>query len=151
MDIEALRDKDIEVWVPFNDASILMRYVGLDELREIRQSATVRRWPRGEVEGQRQAEPEAALDLAEEGRLFGRAAVRGWKGLTLKGEEFPFSPDNCDLLISRWSEFARFVGEVSLDLKRLEHERMEKSKKKSLTTSAPEAIIAGSTATHAGT
>ncbi len=155
MDVSALDDEGLEVWVTFLDAEVLMRYVGLDEVRRIRQHATLRRWPYSEVEGQRQGKPETCMDLAEASRLLGRAAVRGWKGLTLKDEDFPYSAENADLLMARWGEFARMVGEVSLDLmkfmERSMHESMEQSKKKSLTTSAPEGILAGSTATHAGT
>ena len=121
-----------------------MRYVGLDELRRIRQHATLRRWDL-------EKEPVESVDQAEESRLLGRAAVRDWKGLTLKGEDFPYSAENADLLMARWSEFAQMVGEVALDLVRLEDERLALSKKKSLTTSAPGAISEGSTATHAGT
>ena len=151
MDITALNDEGFQVWVTFLDAEVLMRYVGLDELRRIRQHATLRRWPYSEVEGQRQGEPEESLDLAEASRLLGRAAVRDWKGLTLKGQDFPYSAENADLLMARWSEFAQMVGEVALDLVRLEDERLAASKKKSLTTSVPGAISEGSTATHAGT
>ena len=138
MDITALNDEGLEVWVTFLDAEVLLGYVGLDELRRIRQHATLRRWPYSEDEGQRQGEPEVCLDLAEASRLLGRAAVRDWKGLTLKGEDFPYSAENADLLMARWSEFARMVGEVALDLVRLEDERLATSKKKSLTTSEPE-------------
>ncbi len=149
MDIEALRDKDFEVWVPFNDASVLMRYVGLDELREIRGQATTLHWA---TEGQRQGEsqePQESIDHAEAGRLLGRAAVRDWQGLTLKGEVFPFSTEHCDLLMTRWAEFAGFVGEVGLDLLKLMENSIEQSKKKSSTTSAPEVILEGSLAPHA--
>jgi len=139
MDVSALDDKGFEVWVRFLDAEVLMRYVGLDELRRIKEQATSYSWDR---EGGSQG-PHESLDHEEANRLFGRAAVRGWRGLTRDGEDFPFSPEHCDLLISRWSEFARFVAEVSLDLKRLEDERMEKCKKKSSATCAQEGILEG--------
>ncbi len=139
MDVSALDDKGFKVWVRFLDARVLMRYVGLDELRSIREQATSYSWLK---EGESQ-EPEESFDHEKANRLFGRAAVRDWQGLTRGGEDFSFSPERCDLLMSRWSEFARFVAEVSLDLKRLEDERMEKSKKKSSATCAQEGILEG--------
>ncbi len=136
----------------FHDARVLMRHVGLDELRQIREQATLYSWA---TEGQRQGEPDQSIDHAEAGRLLGRAAVRGWHGLTLKGEEFPYSAEHCDLLMTRWAEFAGFVAEVGLDLLKLMAESMEnsmeQSKKKSSTTSAPEVISEGSVATHVRT
>ncbi len=148
MDITALNDEGFQVLVPFHDAEVMVGYVGLDQLRSIRQRATLRTWP---TAGQRQGEPEESLDHAEAGRLLGRAAVRGWQGLTLEGEVYAYSPERCDLLMARWSEFARFVGEVSLDLAGLMERSMEQSKKKSMSTFAPEGISEGSAAAHART
>lgn len=128
MDISAIRDNDFEVWVSFLDAEVLMRYVGLDELRSIHASATRKGLDRGGALIEE-------LDHAEAGRLLGRASVKGWRGLTLNGEEFPWSPENCDLLMARWTEFSRFVGEASLDLIRLEETRLGESGKKSGLTS----------------
>lgn len=133
MDLAGLSDEGIEVWVSFNDAEVLLAYVGLDGLLAIRQRASTSHWAQ-----ERQGEPEERLDHAEANRLLGRAAVRGWRGFTLAGEDFPYSPENADLLMLRWSGFARFVGEVALDLVRLEEERLAASKKKSLHTSVPD-------------
>jgi hypothetical protein len=128
MDISAIGDKDFEVWMPFLDAEVLMRYVGLDELRAIQASAT-----RKSLEGGAGLREE--LDHAEANRLLGRASVRGWQGFTLNGEEFSWSPENCDMLMARWTEFARFVGEGALDLVKLEEARQRESEKKSMLTS----------------
>ena len=114
--------------MPFLDAEVLMRYVGLEELRAIQSSATRKSLDRG---GALKEE----LDHAEAGRLLGRASVRGWQGFTLKGEDFPWTPENCDMLMARWTEFARFAGETALDLVKLEESRLKESEKKSRLTS----------------
>lgn len=136
MDIAAIGERDFEVWVPFHDARVLMRYVGLDELRAIQASATRRSLEQG-------SEISEDLDHREAGRLLGRASVRDWEGFTLNGEEFPWSRENCDLLMDRWTEFARFVSDTALDLARIERARSEESGKKSVLTSGQGATTLG--------
>jgi hypothetical protein len=128
MDIACLKDESYEVWFAFLDAEVLVRYVPLGEVREIaRASRTVR------VDGSgRRAEE---FDHTEAGRLLGRAAVRGWRGITLRGEEYPYTLEHCDFLMARWAEFARFVNETCLDLRGMvEREAAEREKKSSLTS-----------------
>ncbi|GAB4389047.1 MAG: hypothetical protein Kow0025_12030 [Thermodesulfovibrionales bacterium] len=123
MDIGGLKRDDFTAWVPFLDAEVLIRYVGAEELRAIQARATTRAWDR-------KSRPVETLDWAEANRLLGRAAVRGWKGITSGGEEFPYSEENCDFLMARWHEFARFVGEACVDLQglvRSERSRLEKN------------------------
>ncbi len=128
MEIKAIKDETLEVWVPFLDAEVLLRYVGLDELRQLRSKCVTRRWDRA-PDGGAPAEPIEETDHARANRLLGRAAVRGWKGFTHEGDEFLFNPDNCDLLMGRWTEFSRFVGEVCMDLIKLEQARTRGAKK----------------------
>lgn len=122
-------------WVRFNDAEVLMRYVGLDELRAIRQSAArlvpLRDGltPGGLIED--------ALDMAEADRQLCRAAVCGWRGFTMGGEEYAYTPERADFLMARWSEFARFVGRTALDLAAFEEARIAEVSKNSVLTSGP--------------
>jgi hypothetical protein len=128
MDIGALRQDDYQVWVPFQDAEVLVRYVSLDGLRNIAKKATRITWDRRH----RKVEE---LDPGESNRLLGREAVRGWKGITMEGEEYPYTPENCDFLMQRWAEFSRFVNDVCVDLQGLmDAEREEKVKNSALTS-----------------
>ena len=128
MDISLIEGDGFEVWVPFMDARVLLRYVGLEDLRRIHASAQQSTWDR-------KGEPVHEMDHAEAGRLLGRTAVRGWEGFTREGGDFPFSPEHCDLLMTRWSEFSRFVAESAMDLVKLEEARLAESEKKSALTS----------------
>jgi hypothetical protein len=123
MDIGALQRDAIEVWVPFLDGMVLVRYIPRDELLELNKEATRNTWDKGR-RIQRETDPGKA-DL-----LLGRHAVKGWEGFTMGGEPYPYTPENCDFLMTKWVEFARFVNETSIDLQALmtaEKEEAEKS------------------------
>jgi hypothetical protein len=116
MEIGALKKDDFVISIPFiEDSEVLIRYVSREELQEIKRNATKISWDR-------KNEPSEEFDSLRADLLLGRAAVRGWKGLTMNGEEFPYSPENCDLLMRKWTEFAKFVGEASMDIARLQEE-----------------------------
>ncbi len=111
MEIGALTEDSFEVWMPFKDAEVLVRHVPFDELKEIEKTAT-------EVFA-RGGRPMEATDQVEVSRLIGRRAVKGWRGLTMKGEAFPYTEENCDLLMTRWTEFNQFVNRACVDLQAL--------------------------------
>lgn len=129
MDIGPLRKEDYTVWVPFmEDAEVLVRHVTTTELVDINREATVASW---DMKSSRSE----SLDAALAARLLGRAAVRGWRGITMDGEEFPYSTGNCDFLMSRWPEFSRFINSASTGLAALAaQERRHAEKKSSLTS-----------------
>ncbi len=130
MDIEALESDDYAVWVRFMDAEVLVRHVPAGELLSIRERSLRRAWDISS--GGRPAE---GIDAAEAARLLGRAAVRGWRGLSMRGEDYPYSPERCDFLMARWAEFGRFVNEAATSLARLaEAQRRDESKNSSLTS-----------------
>jgi hypothetical protein len=128
MEIGSLTRTDFQVWVPFEDAEVLIRYLPLEELQDIVRKATRTTWDRS----QRKVE---TLDPAEANRLLGRASVRGWMGITMNGEEFPYSAENSDFLMARWLGFSRFVNEACLDLQGLVAEERRQREKKSTLTS----------------
>ncbi|MDA8087422.1 MAG: hypothetical protein M0Z75_12045 [Nitrospiraceae bacterium] len=119
MEIGGLKKQDFEVWVPFgaegDPAEVLVRYVSRAELQDIRKKATVTSWDR-------QHQKEERLDAVKADVLLGRAAVRDWKGFTMEGREYPYSPENCDELMRGWTQFARFVNEICVDLQALQEE-----------------------------
>jgi hypothetical protein len=129
MEIGSLKKESFEAWVPFGkDAEVLVRYVPREELQEIKKKATIVAWDR-------KHQKEEKFDPLAADLLLGKAAVRGWRGFTADGAEFPWSPESCDLLMRKWTEFARFVNETCADLEALmDEERARKTKNLSLTS-----------------
>lgn len=128
MEIGALSKEDFRAWIPFMDAEVLIRHVSMGELREIAKLATRTTWDRKHQKTEE-------MDAGESNRLLGRAAVHGWKGLTMNGQEYPYSPENCDFLMSKWLEFSRFVNDVCTDLQALVEGELEEIRKNSGLTS----------------
>ncbi len=127
MDIGVLRQDDFLVWMPFQDAEVLVRYISAEEVEGILRRAKTMRW-----EKHRKVE---RLDLAEANRLLGRAAVRGWRGITMDGAEYPYSEEHCDFLMRRWLDFAEFVSTACTDLQALVAEEQKRRSKNSGLTS----------------
>ena len=124
MDISALLKDPFEVWVPFLDGKVFVRYVSREELHRLDREATEFSWERGSPI--RKERDPAKADI-----LLGRAAVRGWQGFTLEGIAFPYTVENCDFLMARWVEFAKFVNEACVDLQVLADAEKEESEKNS--------------------
>jgi hypothetical protein len=128
MEIGALKQDDFQAWIPFQDAEVLIRYVDIEELRRLNKQATKTAWDRRHQKTEE-------LDALEANRLLGRASVRGWKNITMDGEEYPYTPDNCDFLMQKWFEFSRFINEVCTDLQAMMDAEKEAARKNSLLTS----------------
>ena len=109
MDISALLKDPFEVWVPFLDGRVLIRYVSREELLRLDREATEITWDRAS-QIRKERDPVRA-DI-----LLGRAAVKGWEGLTIDGIPYVHTEENCDFLMTRWVEFARFVNDTCVDL-----------------------------------
>ena len=100
---------ELKVWIPFQeDAEIEIRYIALKELTKLQKKATSKSMKKGQIIDE--------VDHIALGKLLGRAAVTGWKNLTVKGEEFPFTKDNCDLLMGMSYDFNSFVNEKAVEL-----------------------------------
>lgn len=132
LDISGLKNDDFMAWMPFMDAEVLVRYVDMRGLRAIQKAAT-------KITFDRHQKTET-LDAVEANRLLGRAAVRGWRGITMDGLEYPYGPDNCDFLMTRWTEFGRFVNSACLDLQGLMEEEYKAREKNSSATSGQGSI-----------
>jgi len=152
VEIEALTRDDFKVWVPFEDAEVQLRYVPLDELRSIIREATEQRFDRSgrngaaghrERTGLQTGLLSESLNHAELGRLIGRASVRGWRGITMCGKPYEYTPEHCDMLMTKWSAFAKMVNEVCLDLIALEEASRRQSLKNSSLTSGREGTSLG--------
>lgn len=138
MEIGALKKSAFEVWMPFDeDTEVLIAYQSGDALRDIRRQATSISWDRGH-------QKEEKYDNGVGNRLLGRAAVKAWrplpgeKGFTLNGEPYPYSPDNCDFLMDKFTDFSNFVNAVCVDLQGLVAAEEEQTRKNSSSTSGQE-------------
>lgn len=131
MEIVCLKD-DYQVWMQFQDAEVLIRYLTADELLDISKKATKLVWRENRKVEER--------DIKELNKLLGRATVRGWKGITMNGEEYPYSLENCDFLMTKYFEFVEFVSEACMSLQSLAQAEKERKTKNSLLTSGQEGI-----------
>lgn len=138
MDIGILKKSSFEVWVPFDDdTEVLIAYQSGSDLREMREKATNISWDRGH-------QKEEKYDNAMGNRLLGRAAVKDWrprpgkKGFTLNGEGYPYTPENCDFLMDKFTDFSNFVNGVCVDLQCLVAADEEQTRKNSSNTSGQE-------------
>jgi len=130
MEFEGLKksqDNGLEVWVPFGDDEVLIRYISRDELKKIaRQSKKTSFVSHQKIE---------EFDDITADILLGRAVVKDWKGFTMNGEPMPCTPENIDFLMTKWNSFAKFVNETCVDLEFLiQHEKDKTTKNSSLTS-----------------
>ena len=112
MEISALFEKPSDAWVEFQDAKILLAFLSVDDLEEIKKENTSRTYFSGKGESgfKETLEAEGAV------LLLGARAVKDWKGITLKGEDCPFCPKKRDLFMTKWPEFTRFVADSCSDI-----------------------------------
>lgn len=109
MEIGDLQKDVIEAWVPFgSDGEILIRYIPKDELMAIHKKATRRDWHKGQMREE--------MDMKKANRLIGRAAVLGWRNLTMAGKPFEFNEVNLDLLMDKSYEFSIFVSNTCTEI-----------------------------------
>lgn len=123
-----VEEEEITAWVPYvvddepTDAEVLLAFIPFDELSEIQGKATKRRW----IKRQLVEEPSPVKGNV----LLGRKVVRDWKGFTFKGKPFPYSPENCDLLMRRDYDFIGFVNGKCTEMSNFMEAKEEESKKK---------------------
>jgi hypothetical protein len=109
--------------IPFGNPSeggfVHLRFVARDKMNDLfRKSSSINYDPVSHV---RKAEP----DSKKFDRFTGECAVAGWEGLTVNGEEYPFTPENRDALMLRNTTFAKFVHDMSDDIIALERAHQE--------------------------
>lgn len=124
MDLSGLRQETVEAWIPFDDdTEVLISYVSREDLRQLKKKATSTTF----VKHQKTQE----MDSKEADRLLGRKAVKNWRalpgrpGFTMDGKPFDYSPENCDLLMERYNEFANFVNEKAIEFSNFVEEEKE--------------------------
>jgi hypothetical protein len=126
-DITALASgKDLTAKVQFNDeVTVTVKYVPREKFADLINRATVTTFDR------KSHQKQESLDNLKFGELLGQEAVVDWDGLLNEGKPFPCTPENVALLMRKWSEFARFVSDVSTDLERIVEAEKESERKNS--------------------
>jgi len=122
MELGDLKKTDITHWLPFGaDGRVLIRYVIKKELMAIEEEANRPSMSQGPLP--------VSQKKAEENRLLGRAAVRGWENLTVGGKAFEYTPENCDLLMEKSYDFSDFVNLACVQIGLFETRQEEELKK----------------------
>lgn len=135
-DVSALMgDEELQAWVDFSDeVKVLLRHVSREKISKILKQATVTSFDRSH---QKQSE----VDNLKYGELIGKAAIVDWQGLVAAGGPLPCNPENINILMRRWGDFAKFVSDTCSDLEQLVAAEKESVRKNSENTSALEVII----------
>lgn len=124
MDLGNLLDNDeMTAVVPFGDnddsATVTLRYVAPEEISRIARKATS--WHK--------KQRREVVDNIKSGILLGRAAVLGWDGINVNGKPFPYSPENCDLLMTKSYDFIALVNDTVTDLQSFVKEEVKAARK----------------------
>ena len=137
-DVSSIRNTaDFAVWVEYNDdVSVLIKHVPRESLAGILKQATRTTWDKHH-------QPENSVDNIKYGELVGDAAIVDWTGLVDGDQPFPCTQENKKLLMRKWTNFAKFVSDLSSDLDRLMESEKESARKNSSTTSGRLATIQG--------
>ena len=131
MEVRALVTQPKKTWVEFLDTEVLLEFLSVDELDAIRKNNTTYTFQssRGQSGKIEKTDSEGlVLELGEK-------AVKDWKGITLEGKPLPFTPENRDLLMTKWPQFSSFVAEASTDIAVFAEKERESDEKKSSGTS----------------
>lgn len=128
MDVSGLLTTEepiVQAWVPFDeDTEVLLQYASPDELRKMRKQATKTTFVRHQKDSE--------YDEMEANRLLGRKCVKDWrprkgkKGFTKDGQTVPYSPETCDLFMTRWVSFSSFVNVTVTEFEQFVREEKER-------------------------
>lgn len=123
MEIGLLTSSEEIIKVPFLDGKIHMLFVPSDEISDLLKQATEKTWDRKHQQSEE-------INVIKYRKLLGRRCVRGWEGYTMNKKPYAYTPENCDMLMTKWADFALCVGNSCSDLQVLmEGERAEAEKK----------------------
>ncbi len=119
MDISAIKKDKFQAWVTFDDdVEVLINYVPRDELAAIGKACVVVSLDTITRKESRDYDAITAdVKIAE-------LAVADWRnrktktgtGFVADGEPFACTPENIALLVTKWGEFAKFVGIACVDV-----------------------------------
>jgi hypothetical protein len=123
MEIGAILQPEKLFTIDFLDGKITLVFVPSDEVRKITKQSTIKSWDH-------KHQPVEEFNIIEYRRLLGRRAVRGFEGFTSNGEPFPYSTENCDMLMTKWADFAMAVDRACSDIQGLMETEIKESEKK---------------------
>lgn len=124
MEIRAIFEEVEAVWVNFeDDIEVLIAYADIDEIEGI-----LKRHATFSYKGGKRKEKVDGVAIVKE---IGRRFIKGWKGITLNGEEFSHNEENSDKLMTRWADFAIFVREACMEVSNFSDEEREEVEKNS--------------------
>lgn len=114
----------LKVWVDFNDQlKVLINYIPRKRISEIVKQST-----RTTFQNHQRVED---YDNIKFGELLGVEAVADWDGPLANGEPIPCTPENIKKFMRNWTDFAKFISTVSIDLEQLVAQEKENARKNS--------------------
>jgi len=132
MDISAIKKEKFQAWVPFDkEVEVLINYVPRDELAAIGKASVV-----VSLDPTTRKETRDYDAISADVRIAA-AAVAGWRdcktktktGFTVDGMPFHCTPENVELLVRKWGDFAKFIGQACVDVAGLAARWREQSEK----------------------
>ncbi|MEM4368374.1 MAG: hypothetical protein QXO21_05145 [Candidatus Anstonellales archaeon] len=118
-------DEEKTKWIQFDeDTEVLLKFVSKEELKKI------------SIKAER-ASRLSGVDPSDVANIqLGRTAVLGWRkidnhnhpGLIVKGQPFPYTKENVDLLMTKSLEFSKFVNENAINSRIFLEEEEEEEK-----------------------
>lgn len=126
-DIAGLMTDNFVAELPFDEEKgvyVQIKYQTREDLLALRKRATVR------VPDKKSHQMVEQVDSLKADLYLSRAAVVGWRGLKFGDAEFPYSDENADKLMQKWSKWAKFVNDTCDDLDRIAEAALEKEGKK---------------------
>ena len=126
--------EEFSAWVPFGDEGTLVeiRFISREELIKLRKEATKTVFARHQKTDE--------YDAVKAGRLLGKAAVKNWTGFTVDGDPYECTPENVEVMMERFADFAAFVDDTCTDMIKLQEAERETVRKNSQISSAPGVI-----------
>ena len=123
MDIGLLKQDVIRVWFKFkDDIEVLIEYLTPEAGEEIAKGCKKKTWIKHQ--------PVEIVDQKKLGRALAAAAVKDWRGMTMDGESFSFSPENLDFLLRKWADFVNFVDSTCTELEQFQQDEDDETEKK---------------------
>jgi len=123
MELGKFASDDFEVEVvygaPEDQAFVTLRYVPIEKARELYNKAT-------KLGFDSARQPTSKTDEDKFARLWGEWAVVGWRGFEVDGQEYAFTPEHRDDLMTKHRKFKAFVMQAADDIQALTAAEREK-------------------------
>lgn len=122
MDLSIIKNSERTFFCQFNDEiEVELRHITREELREFYRKATKVTFHKNQKNEE--------FDSVKADCLLGRAAIKSWKGFTDNGEPAPCTPENIDMLMTRYNPFVKWINEICGDIDSLAAEEKSQTAK----------------------